>query len=473
MARAPGRRASAAAYLASRTRLGIKFGLETISAVADELGRPQLAYPTLLVAGTNGKGSVAAYADAGLRAAGLVSGRYTSPHLVRVHERITVGGEEIAPRELEDAVAAVRSAAERLVKAGRIPAHPTFFETLTAAAFLHFRAREVDAAVLEVGMGGRLDATNTAEPAVSAIVTIAMDHEEFLGRTPAEIAGEKAGVLRAGRATVLGPLPATAEIAIRRAAERIGAVCVSAMEGVTAAFDGDRLDVRTPRGRYRVKPLPGRHQRDNAVVALRLLEEAAAAGLAVDVARAAEGFADAHWPGRLQRVAGRPPLLLDGAHNPSGAAALADALRDEPPFVLVFGAMADKDVASVGRTLFPLARTVVLTRAPSARAAEPAAIAERVGPAAAAAVVEPDIGAALRAARVLAGRDGLVVVAGSLYLVGDVLRRTRALRTPSPAAAAAAGPRRAGGARRVPSRPAADRPRPRARRGPRGRRPAR
>jgi dihydrofolate synthase/folylpolyglutamate synthase len=178
-----------------------------------------------------------------------------------------------------------------------------------------------------------------------------------------------------------------------------------------------------------VKPLPGRHQRDNAVVALRLLEAAEAAGLGIDLGRAAAGFAGAHWPGRLQRIAGRPPLLLDGAHNPSGASALADALREEAPFVLVFGAMADKDVAAVGRTLFPLARAVVLTRAPSARAAEPSAIAERVGPAAAGAVVEPDIGAALRAARVLAGRDGLVVVAGSLYLVGDVLRRAKAVRS--------------------------------------------
>jgi len=472
MPRASRPRASAAAYLASRARLGIKFGLDTIRALNEELGRPQLAYPTLLIAGTNGKGSVAAYADAALRAAGLLAGRYTSPHLVRVNERITVGGEEIAPRALADAVAGVRSAAERLVKSGRIDAHPTFFETLTAAAFLHFRARRVDVAVLEVGMGGRLDATNTAEPLASAVVTIGMDHEQYLGTTLAAIAGEKAGVLRRGRTTVLGPMPTPAEIAIRRAADRVGARCVGAMEGVTAIPGPDGLAVTTPAGRYVVATLPGPHQRDNAVVALRLLEAAAAAGLAFDLPRAARGFAEALWPGRLQRVPGRPPLLLDGAHNPAGALALAAALRDEPPFVLVFGAMADKDVGAVGRTLFPLAREVVLTRAPSPRAADPALIAERVGGPAATALREPDLARALRTARLLAGRDGLVVVAGSLYLVGDVLRRTRALST-SPAAAAAAGPRSAGGSPRAASPPARDGRRPPARPRPRRRRPAR
>ena len=472
MPKAARRRASASAYLAARARLGIKFGLDTIRALTEELGRPQLAYPTLLVAGTNGKGSVAAYVDAGLRAAGLRAGRYTSPHLVSVHERITVGGEEISPRALEDAVAGVRSAAERLVESGHLDAHPTFFETLTAAAFLHFRARRVDAAVLEVGMGGRLDATNTAEPLCSAIVTIAMDHEQYLGTTLAEIAGEKAGVLRRGRTTVLGPMPPQAEIAIRRAADRLGATCVGAMEGVIAVPGGDGLAVTTPSGRYTVGTLPGRHQRDNAVVALRLLEAAAAAGLPVDVTRAAGGFAEARWPGRLQRVPGRPALLLDGAHNPAGAAALAAALRDEPPFVLVFGAMADKDVGAVGRALFPLAREVVLTRAPSPRAAEPAAIAERVGSAAASALREPDLARALRTARLLAGRDGLVVVAGSLYLVGDVLRRTRALRT-SPAAAGAGAPRPARGAPGAASPPAPSGPPRPGRPRPRGRRPAR
>ena len=362
------RRSPALAYLASRTRFGIKFGLETMRALTEALGSPQASFPSLLVAGTNGKGSVAAYADAGLRAAGLRCGRYTSPHLVRVNERITVGGEEIAPEALEAAVDEVRRAARRLVRAGTLATHPTFFEVVTAAAFVHFRAQAVEVAVLEVGMGGRLDATNVAEPLASAIVTVEMDHEKYLGATLAAIAFEKAGVLRPRRVTVLGAMSTDARIAILREADRMGAVCVDAFEGASAEPSTAGLRISTARGEHVVTPLPGLHQRHNAVVALRLLEEGQAAGLRFDLARAARGFGNARWPGRLQRVAGRPAMLLDGAHNVAGAAALAAALRGEPPFVLVFGAMADKDVAAIGRLLFPLARAVVVTRAPGERA---------------------------------------------------------------------------------------------------------
>jgi dihydrofolate synthase/folylpolyglutamate synthase len=453
MAASP-RRSAAASYLAARTRLGIKFGLETMRALMDDLGRPQLSYPVLLVAGTNGKGSVAAYADAGLRAAGLRCGRYTSPHLVRLHERITVGGREISAAALEAAVGKVRRSAERLLRAGRIAAHPTFFEAVTAAAFVHFRDRGVEAAVVEVGMGARLDATNVTEPLASAIVTIALDHEAYLGGSLGEIAREKAGVLRRGRVTVLGGMDTDAEIAVRREALRVGAVCIDAFEGVTASGDARASSVVTPRGRYVVGTLAGAHQRDNAVVALRLLEEAKAAGLRFDVVRAADGFERAAWPGRLQRIPGRPALLLDGAHNPAGAFALAEALRAEPPFVLLFGAMEDKDVAVVGRALFPLALAVVVTRAPDARGATPADVIARVGPVGPPVYAEADVARALAAARRIAGRMGLVVVAGSLYLVGDVLRRQGSAVTRTRTKVKAATPRRGGGARRRASSPA-------------------
>jgi dihydrofolate synthase / folylpolyglutamate synthase len=461
----PPRRSPAAAYLASRTRFGIKFGLETMQALMEALRQPQVAFPTLLVAGTNGKGSVAAYADAALRAAGLRCGRYTSPHLVRVNERIAVGGGEIAPDALEAAVDQVRHAARRLVRAGTLSAHPTFFEVVTAAAFVHFRDQAVDVAVLEVGMGGRLDATNVSAPVASAIVTVDKDHEQYLGSTLGAIAAEKAGVLRPGRVTVLGRMAVEASIAVLREADRIGARCVDAFEGTTAEPSSAGLRVRTTRDEYVVATLPGRHQQDNAVVALRLLEEATAAGLRFDLARAARGFAGARWPGRLQRVPGRPALLLDGAHNASGAAALAAALRSEPPFVLVFGAMADKDVAAVGRELFPLARAVVVTQAPGERAAAPTDIVARVGPVGPPVRREPGVGRALGVAERLAGPDGLVVVAGSLYLVGDVLRRMERgpVFTRRPAAAKAEGPRPASDARRASSPPARERPRPPAR----------
>jgi dihydrofolate synthase/folylpolyglutamate synthase len=411
------------AYLRQRTQLGVKFGLETMEQLMDALGRPERASPSLLIAGTNGKGSVAAYVDAALRAGGRRVGRYTSPHLVRVNERIAVDGRAIGDAALARALLAVREAAARLVKAGRIPAHPTYFEAVTAAAFVHFRWARIDVAVLEVGLGGRLDATNVADPLVSAIVSIDYDHEAFLGSTLEAIAREKAGVMRAGRTTVCGPLPPAARRAVAAEARRRGARLVAAHRGALVKATRTGLRVAWPgRPAWRgLVPLPGRHQRDNLVTALGVLELARAAGLRFRRAGAARGLRSVSWPGRLQLVPGRPKLLLDGAHNPAGARALAAHLRGGPPFVLLFGVMADKDVASVAEPLFALAREVVLTRPRIGRAATPGAIAARTGTASARAHREDGVGRALRLARRLAGPDGLVVVAGSLYLVGAVL----------------------------------------------------
>ena len=445
----------AARYLAARTRLGVKFGLETIAALVERLGHPERAYPSMLVAGTNGKGSVVAYADAALRAAGLKVGRYTSPHLVRVNERIAVDGRDVADRALERAVSLVRAAAEELVREGAISAHPTYFEAVTAAAFEHFRAQRVDVAVLEVGMGGRLDATNVADPLASAIVSVDLDHEAYLGRTLGAIAREKAGVLRPGRATVLGPLAPEARDAVAETARAVGARLVDARAQSEVRPGDDGLEVRTPRGRYRgLRPLPGAHQVDNALVALCLVEEARAAGLACDLQRAAAAIGAARWPGRLERTAGRPAILLDGAHNPAAARALADHLRSIGPFVLVFGAMRDKDVRGMAEILFPLARHVVLTRPRVDRAARPAEIAERAGPVARRARREDSPRRALAWARRQAGDDAIVVVAGSLFLVGELRRLTRA----SPASAAGAPSRsRRGRGRRSSSRSRATR----------------
>jgi dihydrofolate synthase / folylpolyglutamate synthase len=425
------RRARAAAYLSRRVRFGIKFGLETMRALCEELQHPERAFPTLLVAGTNGKGSVVAYADAALRASGLVVGRYTSPHLVRVQERIAVGGREVGPAAFEAAVERVRRAAESLVRSRAIPAHPTYFEVLTAAGLDHFRRERVDVAVLEVGMGGRLDATNVVAPLASAIVSVEKDHEAYLGTTLGAIAHEKAGVLRAGRATVLGPLPTEGHATVTLDAAAMGARLVEARAGVTVDETPGGLDVRTPGFTYRgVRTLAGAHQRDNALVALRLLEEARAAGLPVDLGAAAAAVGTTRWPGRLERVVarGRAPLLLDGAHNPAAARALAAYLAHEPPFVLLFGVMADKDVETMTRVLFPLAQAVVLTRAPSDRAAAPEEIARRAGAPARGARTEENPRRALALARRLAPPGGQVVVAGSLYLVGEVTRMLRTTR---------------------------------------------
>lgn len=385
----------------------MKFGLETTAALAAELGNPELAYSTLLVAGTNGKGSVVAYLDAALRASGLRVGRYTSPHLVRVNERIVVNGREIGDGALDRAVDRVRAAAERLVRRDVLRAHPTYFEVMTLAAFDHFRRARIDAAVLEVGLGGRLDATNVSEPLVSAIVSISRDHEQYLGSTLGAIAWEKAGILRAGRAVVVGPMLAEARRAIVREASRVGAPLVDASQG-----------------RY-VGPLAleGEHQRRNAWVAWHVLDRARRAGLRVDRRRVSAAFATTRWPGRLQWIPGEPLLLLDGAHNPDGARALARYLEGHRPFVLVFGVMGDKKVPEMAKALFPLAHALVLTKAPGDRAASPTRIARAAGRLAARARREPSVPRALRLAARLAPPGAPVVVAGSLYLVGDVLKR--------------------------------------------------
>jgi dihydrofolate synthase/folylpolyglutamate synthase len=413
---------SAESYLDARARLGIKFGLETMRALVEVLGQPQRAFTALTVAGTNGKGSVAAYADAVLRAGGVAAGRYTSPHLVRVHERITAHGREIDAAGLDAAVGAVRRAAERLVAAGTLRDHPTYFEALTAAAFEHFRRQRVPVAVLEVGLGGRLDATNVCDPAASAIVSLDFDHQAYLGASLAAIAGEKAGVLRPGRATVLGPMAPEARAAIAAQAAAVGARLVDAEEGGHVEDAPGGVDVRTPGGLYRgLRPLPGEHQRANLLVALRLLEEARAAGVPVDLDAVPRGVGATHWPGRLQRVDGDPPVLLDGAHNAAGARALARHLRGRGPLVLLFGAMADKDVEEMAGALFPLARSVVLTRVDMERAASPDELAARAGDHARGAVRESDIARAFSLARALARPDATLVVAGSLYLVGAVV----------------------------------------------------
>jgi len=417
------RRPSASAYLASRARFGVKLGLEPMRALLAALGHPEDGYPSLLVAGTNGKGSVTAYLDAALRASGLRVGRYTSPHLVRPNERICVDGREITSERLDAMVERVRRAAEDAVRGGTLAAHPTYFEVFTAAAFARFRSAGVDVAALEVGMGGRLDATNVKDPLASAVVSLSMDHEQYLGARLRQIAREKAGVMRKGRVTVVGPMPREARRTLEAEGRAVGARLVDALEGVEIRVRGESFDVRTPVRAYRgVRALPGAHQRHNALVAIRLLEAARDEGLRVDLGAVAEAFASTRWPGRLQWIPGRPPLLLDGAHNPAGARALAVYLRDLRPFVLVFGAMADKDVEALARRLFPLASALVLTRPPDARAASAAELFRRTRPLSRGAYLEDRPARALLRARGLLPPDRPVVVAGSLYLVGEVLR---------------------------------------------------
>lgn len=410
-------------FLFSLDPVGIRLGLERIDALMAILGRPDAAYPSIIVAGTNGKGSVTAMAERGLRAAGYRTGRYTSPHLVRLEERFAIDGQDAEAAAVDRAIASVQRAAASL------DGPPSYFEATTATALELFRTAAVDVAVLEVGLGGRLDATNVTHPIASAITAIDFDHQQFLGDTLEAIAYEKAGVIEPGTLAVLGANAAVVDGVVAARCRDVGADLVRAAEGVEARVsvsDGrTRLALRTPATDYGTLALAlrGRHQVDNAVTAIRLLETLDARA-AFDVPARAVRVAveDVSWPGRLELVrAGGFEVLIDGAHNAAGAAALAAYLTEVHPgrLPLVFGVLRDKDVAAVATALARTASIVVCTAPRSARALPPdelAAVVSRCAP-------DVDVRVAARphdALRIAAGHGSPVVVAGSLYLAGEV-----------------------------------------------------
>ena len=420
-------------YIFGLEQFGIKLGLDNIRTLCKALGDPQLAYKTIVVAGTNGKGSVTAFVDESLRAAGHRVGRYTSPHLVRLDERFAYDG-QIAPHDVvEDVAVTVVEAITRLLDAGALHAPPTFFEATTAIAFALFKRVAVDIAVLEVGLGGRLDATNIAEPLAVAITSIDRDHEQQLGPTLASIAREKAGVIKRGAPVVLGPLVDEPLAVIRGVAADRDAPLMRALEKCRTEvhmIDGAAdLTLETPVRRYpKVRlGLRGRHQIANAIVAVRLLETIESLGVRVGPDAIRRGLHDARWPGRLEwiQIEGGS-LLLDAAHNPSGAESLATYLREFHPgkLPLVYGAVKDKDIDGMLRALLPVSSRLIATQAATSRAAAADDVAARARTIAPAMRVEtiPDPDAAVRAAL----RDSTgAVVAGSIFLIGEVLGRMR------------------------------------------------
>jgi dihydrofolate synthase/folylpolyglutamate synthase len=408
---------------------GIKLGLDNITRLCEALGHPERAFTSIHVAGTNGKGSVTAMAHAALVASGVRAARYTSPHLVRLNERFVVGASAVSDPDLERAATDVLDVADRLLADGTLSAPPTFFEATTALAFVLFERARVEVAVLEVGLGGRFDATNVIAPVAGAITSIGLDHQQQLGNTLASIAFEKAGIIKPGMTVVAGSLPADADEVVRRVAAERGARLVAAGEGVVArtTFDGGRvtLDLRTPAHEYGSVPLAlrGAHQAENALVAVRLLEAARERGVPLVFDAIAHGLAHAEWPARLERIdlEGGRSVLIDAAHNPDGALALARYLErwhpDRPP--LVFAAMRDKDVDGLLRALLPVTRTVVVTAPATKRAESPDALAARIRviDPRRRVLVEPDPRQAV--ARALAEAP-LACVAGSIFLAGAV-----------------------------------------------------
>lgn len=411
-------------WLYGLQKLGVKLGLEGIRALLTIAGRPDRAFPSILIAGTNGKGSVAAMLDAMLRASGRRTGLYTSPHLVRPHERIRLDGIDVDAPTLDGLLVRVRGFCEAGLADGRLAAHPSFFEVMTCAALEAFRDARMDVAVLEVGLGGRLDATNATEPVASVITTIGIDHVAQLGPTLESIAAEKARVARRGRPLVVGVAEPGPLRVIRDHAGSVGARLVEAAA---------REPLVDPAG----VGLHGAHQRDNARLAAVAFEcLAAEIGLVPDPAAMREGLRSVRWPARLQWIDGRPAILLDGAHNEDGARALAahlDGLRRGRP-VLLCAAMRDKDPARVLAPIVARSAAVVVARPGVDRAADPAELAGRLAVPGLVPEAIPDVAEALRRAREIAGPTGWVLVAGSLYLAGDVLRALEGGAAPGPVA---------------------------------------
>ncbi len=412
-----------------------KFRLEEMQALVEALGHPERRFRSVLIAGTNGKGSTAATLSAILAAAGYKTGLYTSPHLSRVNERIRIDGQPISDADFARLYFRVDDVAGQLIAAGKLPTHPSFFESLTALAFLALSEAQVDVAVLEVGMGGRLDATNVVEPLVSVISDISLDHMEWLGDTISLIAREKAGILRRDGVLITLPQHPEANQAIGEVAAELNVRGVSAAEYVPPPQRSDPGEA-TLRNRYPLavlgeeievdSPLAGVHQQRNLALAIATAVELRNHhGFAISPASIAEGIRRAEWPGRLERFAipGCAPVLLDVAHNPAGAWALraaVSALEGESPRVLVFGCMKDKAIDEMAQILFPLFDRVIVTPLASPRSATLDDLLHAAAKTGVPAAGAADGQEALRLAWSSVPAPGLVVVAGSVYLVGEV-----------------------------------------------------
>jgi dihydrofolate synthase / folylpolyglutamate synthase len=416
--------------------VAIKLGLKNTLRLLDALSRPQSAFPAVQIAGTNGKGSTAVVLDSICRAAGVATGLYTSPHLVSITERIRIRGREVTPEEFARLIERVRGHAERLLYQDEMETLPTFFEHVTAAALVAFSERRVRLAILETGLGGRLDATTAARAELVAITPIALDHQEYLGQSLAEIAAEKAAIIRPSVRAVIAPQPSEAlEVILRRCAEHgVTPRLVKADEATVLGADASgRLEVRLRTETESYKEvrvaLRGRHQLTNILVAVHLAEALRESGFDITRAAVTGGIESAEHNGRLEYWEGRPAFLFDGAHNAAGARALRAYLDEfiSAPVTMIFGAMRDKDLAEIASALFPAAARLILTRPQSPRAAAPEELESYVPPGldSSRITLAAETTEALRLAREQTPPGGLVLITGSLYLVGEMQAQLR------------------------------------------------
>jgi dihydrofolate synthase / folylpolyglutamate synthase len=410
---------------------GVCFRLETIEAILERLGSPHRKYQTAIVAGTNGKGSTASFLTSIAEQAGYRTGLYTSPHLVRVNERIRVAGADIGDEDFAAAFSSVRKAVEDLLAKRVLETPPSFFEFLTATAFVHFARAAAEFVVLEVGMGGRLDATNITEPLVAVITPIDLDHQEYLGSTLAAIAGEKAGVIKPGRPVVANvPHQEAAEVIRRRCVEldapltelsrdcRISNLC--ARQGLYS-FDlkvGDEFFERLS------SPLLGRFQVENATTAVAAAVQLRSAGMKqIDAAAIRDGLMRTAWACRLEAICTSPLFLLDGAHNPAGAKEIAGFIREHlagRKLRLIYGSMKDKAIREITGLLWPLADEIYLTEPTHPRAASPQDILAHAACQPKTLTIEPSSVRAVERVLAASAPEDVVLAAGSLFLVGEI-----------------------------------------------------
>jgi dihydrofolate synthase/folylpolyglutamate synthase len=408
-----------------------KFDLENITLLAERLGRPDRAYPTVHIAGTNGKGSTAAFLEAILRDAGFRTGLNTSPHLERINERVRISGEEISEEAFADVLSRVQAITEELLAAGKLRAHPTYFECVTAMAFEYFAQQRVEFGVFEVGLGGRLDSTNILTPVVSIITRIDFDHENFLGHSLREIAGEKAGIIKPSVPVIMGEQRPEAREVIRDRAKEL----LSPFADTSEAFRIENEPVENGHARAKITEiasgwsidlapsLPGRFQLQNALNALAAVRLLQQRGFRISDESIARGVATTVWPGRIEKIQSHPDVYLDGAHNPSAARELAhfveESLKGKRIFLL-YGALRDKAVDEVAGLLFPLAAEVVITAPSTSRAISASQLEEIAAHYANKSATIADAEEAIEYALSKASPDDVIFITGSLYLVGQL-----------------------------------------------------
>lgn len=411
--------------------LAIKLGLRNIELLLGALDQPQKSYPAVQIAGTNGKGSTAVVLDSICRAAGLTAGLYTSPHLVSLTERIRVAGVEVSEEEFARVATVVRWAAEALLATNQIAALPTFFEQVTAIALAEFKEKKVRLAILETGLGGRLDATTVAHAEIVAITPIALDHQLYLGDSLASIAAEKAAIIRPGVTAIIGKQAPEALEVILRVCESNNVIpslgdCRFEVEEMSS--DGRLLATfETKQDRYsRVRVgLRGLHQLDNIAVAIRLAESLREHGFVISPASISAGVENAKHAGRLELWPGSPAWLFDGAHNVAGALALRGYLDSfvTKPITMIFGAMADKNLEEIAAILFPVAKRLVLTQLANQRATSVETLEKLVaGDGAVEVHCARTVTEAIKIAKEITPAGDLICITGSLYLVGDIQR---------------------------------------------------